>query len=160
MNLIKYAYENQNKRVKRTKCGWDFETRISLESQIVLVEPFEHPCQTCNFITNISELNQYCENCYNSDVYEYDKHKLINKKIKEFDFEILDSKNTNYCDVSTVYKIKIEEFYGLVFCGLFEEPNEWSSSPHDDYWYLTFLFINEESCNAEFLTLNIVKDYL
>lgn len=158
MDLIKEARLNRNKCVTRIQCGWKFSPRVYLKEEIYLVTPFEHPCHKCKQISLIEDLNQFCEKCYECDIYEHSN--VIHNLIYDFDIEILEQKDTKYLDMSTLYKIKVNEFYGLMFCGTFEEPNEWSSSPHDDYWHITFLFIDKELCDQEYESLNVIENYL
>ena len=40
-------------------------------------------------------------------------------------------------------KFTIDDFYFLMFCGVKYETNEWSSTPHDNYWCLSWLFENK-----------------
>lgn len=158
MDLIKKARLNHNKCVTRIQCGWEFLPRILLQDEIYLETPFEYPCQTCQQISLIDNLDQFCEKCYNSDVYPHASN--IYNKINNFDIEILEEKQTEYLDTSTLYKIKVNEFYCTMFCGLFEEPNEWSSSPHDDYLHITSLFIDKDLCDKEYDSLEKLKKYL
>lgn len=158
MDLIKEARSNQNECITRMQCGWEFAPRVYLKEEIFLGTPFEATCIKCNQSTFINELEQFCEKCYQCDVYS--SNDIVYNKIYDFDFEILDKKDTKYLDTSTMYKIKVNEFYGTMFCGVFAEPNEWSSSPHDDYWCITFLFINKESCDKEFDFLEKLENYL
>lgn len=158
MDLIKEAKLNRDKRIERTKCGWKFEPRVCLLDEIYLETPFEYQCNNCKQTSLIDNLDQFCEKCYECDVYPYTNE--IEKKIYNFAVEILEQKDTEYLDLSTLYKIKVNEFYGTMFCGMFEEPNEWSSSPHDDYWHITFLFIDSESCDKEYETMKELNSYL
>lgn len=131
MELIKEARVKNGKCVQRVQCGWDFSPRIYVKEEIFLETPFEATCIKCNQSSIIDELEQFCEKCYQCDVYS--NADIIYNKIYNFDMEILEEKDITYLDSSTLYKIKVNEFHGTMFCGVFEEPNEWSSGPHDDY---------------------------
>lgn len=160
MDLIKYALLNKNKCIERIQCGWKFQPRICLNQHIYLETPFEHKCITCKKMSLIDDLENFCENCYESNIYDINVKKEIYEKIYNLDVEIIEEKTTKYLDHSVIYKIKIKEFYCLMFCGIFEEPNEWSSGPHDDYVHLTLLFIDEDLCNKEYLLLEKIKEYI
>jgi hypothetical protein len=157
IDYIKEAYKYVNKRISREQCGWQFEPGIELNTSIIIEQPFKYPCDECNVITELSSLEQYCNNCYNS-IY-YNKYDILENKIKNFNIDILDFKNANYLNRSIIYKARVEEFYALIFCGVEEEPNEWSSSPHDYYCHHTYLFINEADCDKQFQTLDILQKY-
>jgi len=151
MELIKRAKLNLNKHIERTQCGWKFNPRVCLLKYINLETPFDYQCNNCNQTLLIDNFEEFCEKCYECYVYPHTDE--IKNKIYNFDVEILEQKDTDYLDMSTYYKIKVNEFYGTMFCGEFKEPNEWSSSPHDDYWHITFLFTDSESCDNEYKTM-------
>jgi hypothetical protein len=158
MDLIREARLNKNKCISRTQCGWDFSPRVYVKEEVFLETPFEAICLKCNQSSLINELEQFCEKCYQCDVYA--NADIVYNSIYDFDFEVLEQKQTKYLDMSTIYKIKVKEFYGLMFCGVLEEPNEWSSSPHDDYWCATFLFTKKDLCDQEYESLNVIENYL
>jgi hypothetical protein len=56
-------------------------------------------------------------------------------------------------DFSTLYQIQVNEFYGIMFCGMSEESNEWSSTPSEDYLHITLLFTDRELCDIEYETM-------
>lgn len=160
MNLIKEAKLNRGKRIQSIKCGWSFEPLVCLLNEIYLETPFEYQCHYCKQTFLINDLEQYCENCFEGEIYPHTNE--IKNKIYNFEVEIVEQKEKNYLDLdlSTLYKIKVNEFYGTMFCGMLEEPNEWSSTPHDDYWHITFLFIDSESCDEEYTTMKQLSAYL
>jgi hypothetical protein len=156
MELIKEA--RLHSRITRVQCGWEFSPRICVEEDIVLAQDIAMICDHCKVEQQMKSLDDFCESCYDGNVFEnYDK---LNDKISNFDVEFLAEKDTKYLDRSTLYKIKVDEFFGLLFCGVFEEPNEWSSSPHDDYWCITFLFKDIDECNAQYESLKIIDEYI
>ena len=155
MDLIKYA--RNNRYHTRIQCGWKFSPKIYLREEIILQTPFTYNCQFCDEITTLDCLDKMCENCYDGVIYPYE---TIDEKIHNFDFEVIETKDFDFDFSGKYYKIKINEFYGTVFCGIFEEPNEWSSTPHDDYYYLTFLFKDIESCDEEYKSNEILKEQL
>lgn len=158
MELIKEARVNNCKYVQRVQCGWNFSPYICVKEEIFLETPFEAICLKCNQSSIIDELEKFCEKCHQCNVYS--NVDIIYDKIYDFDFEILDKKDTLYLDISTLYNIKINEFYGTMFCGVYKEANELSLSPQDDYLCVTFLFTNEELCNEEYKSLKKLKEYL
>ena len=49
-----------------------------------------------------------------------------------------------------LYKIKVEEFIGIMLCAVNYEPNEWSSGPHDDYITIITLYDNMKEKDDEY----------
>jgi hypothetical protein len=91
MEMIRFAKLNRNKCVKRVQCDWEFEPRVRFADYINVETPFEYPCQHCKKTTFIQELDQWCEECYEGEIYPYSRE--VNNKIKNMDVDILNQKN-------------------------------------------------------------------
>ena len=128
------AKKQNNCYESRTICGWNFESKQYFNFDFTYNSIYEVNCIKCNtIITFDSENGGCCNNCMeymSNDLFDDLKTKAYN-----FDFEIEESKKLKL--FKSVYKITMNNnivYYGVLECTISYEENEWSSSPHDDYF--------------------------
>lgn len=129
------AKNNNGQYESRTICNWDFESKQYFKFNFNYNSIYEVNCIKCNtIITFNSENGECCNNCM-----EYMSNDLfadLENKAYNFDFEIEESKELKL--FNSVYKITMSNnnivYYGVLECTISYEENEWSSSPHDDYF--------------------------
>ena len=140
---------------QRTQCDWTFSPCIYNKSKIILYETINTICPICNIKVEFKDNSLYecCDTCYEYSVDEYllDVIEYINVGI----LNITDEKEFEYNSVDgTIYKHDIindnKTYYCITFCGASYECNEWSSRPHDDFYYYTVIFINEDIRNEKY----------
>jgi|SaaInlStandDraft_4_1057021.scaffolds.fasta_scaffold11613_5 hypothetical protein len=139
----------------RTQCEITFRPRVYSRSYILLCENITTECPQCNSNITFNNYDQisYCNECYKYSIEQY-LSKVV-KYIDNYDLDITDEKDFEYYSVDgTMYKHNILDnekiYYCVTFCGASYECNEWSSSPHDDFYYYTAIFINEDTRNAKY----------
>lgn len=150
--------------VTRVQCGWKFSPRIEIFEYIIFLEEFMEKCPHCSHEIMMgcenqdsNKLDTLCENCWKCI---YENGGEVRNNIYNFDVDIMEEKEVEFCDKTVVYKIKVHDFFGIITCVVGYEGNEWSSSPRDIYECTTFLFKNEKECNKEFESLDKVMEYL
>ena len=135
--------DNENIRQKLFKFDFDIVGGITKK------------CISCN--KNNKIMDNYGVMCQTKECYKYvsaDDYNVLYNKAKLFEIIIEHSKNmNNNYDISVLYKIRIDNYFGIMTCIIQYEPNEWNSSPHDDYMTKVLLFNDEMSRNKEYETL-------
>lgn len=115
--------------------GCNFESKQYFYFYFTYNSIHELNCIKCNtIITFDSEYGECCNNCM-----EYVSNDLfsdLKAKAYNFYFEVEESKELKL--FKSVYKITMNNnniiYYGVLECTISYEENEWSSSPHDDYF--------------------------
>lgn len=155
MELITEA--RRSKHTNRNQFGNSFSPANYLVEQITVISQISICCIKCHKKSILQNIEDMCQTCY---AYLLPNWTELKSNLLNFQLEILSQKETIHLDHSVVYKIKIDRFWGILFCGVYYEENEFSSSPHDDYWCLAFLFGSELECEQEYQSLDILNKRL
>jgi hypothetical protein len=129
------AKKHNNRYESRTICDWDFKAKQYFNLDFNYNSIYKVNCGNCNtIVTLISNDGGWCDKCM--DYIPNDLFDDLESKAYNFDFEIEESKEIKL--FKSVYKITMNNndimYYGVLECTISYEENEWSSSPHDDYF--------------------------
>jgi len=142
------AKNNNGKCEDRIICGWKFEARQYFNFEFNYESKIKIKCDKCNnLIIFSSQYGECCSKCY--EYYENELYDELEFRARNFDFILEETKEIGL--FNSVYKIKIDfnnvVYFGILKCAISYEENEWSSSPHDDYFAEYYLFDSEENRN-------------
>lgn len=137
-------------------CDWKFHCRINRDFSFKLHFDYPSFCNACGKSIVFEKDNDnhchfglMCPFCdeYNSNIH----NSYFDKITSSLSFEVIERKDApnKEWDIHKFYKTKkLTDYYAVVECKVMYEPNEWSSSAHDDHFVLAHWFDNETEMNA------------
>jgi hypothetical protein len=111
----------------------------------------------CGQVVSLREKDEFCARCWKffpNEIYSILKNAL--QTLDGFSFGVTcESKSKEWEEVTQVTKtVAAKIYYGVLATRIQYEPNEWSSTPHDDYILMCTWFDNEASRNLFFYQMS------
>jgi hypothetical protein len=113
-----------------------------------------YKCSECGFVNKCFDKNDtiWCKKCDKYSSFTDD----LEERCEDQDFTMEHERklNTKRYDEHLLCKIKMNigdvNYYGILEAIAVFEPNEWSSTPHDDYFFYYWLFTRPKERNTKF----------
>ena len=143
LDMVREGHEN----TKISELGNQYTNSYTIFYQVI--DGLEFFCSHCNSIHNYNHIPGiridpyiWCQNCYTSET--HDALDKLEAQCEVYDFDIQHSIIDDYVEK---YKIKINEYYGILCITANMETNSWSSKPTDIYVSTYYIFSNENDCD-------------
>jgi hypothetical protein len=136
MDYIRDAWKKgQGSRVRREQCGWSFSPEQRFDWDVDLQT--QETCSKCNTQFKRDKDQSCCYECFEG--LDDTAFAQLEERVEAFNVTVEESKDgpEKRLDVDEVYLVNATVdgtvYYGVMRCTASFEPNEWSSTPHDDY---------------------------
>lgn len=149
-DIIKTIKETKKYELDKRKGDYDDNTMNYISINVEYIEKeniTKLKCKKCDYEP---EQKLECDFMLCSECNEFNGTCLIDEKIQDmcesFDIEIEEEKQIKYYDTddSVLCKMKVGNYYGVMLGWILYEPNELSSSPHDDFTIYYYLYVDKE----------------
>ncbi len=142
IKILMISKESEEKEYNEIGC----EVQNYFITSVTYVDQIECKCPICDHACVLDDDSaDWCDRCDEFNEFMADYRSNIKEYCKNFEIDIDNEFPLDF--YTEKYKIKVLDLYGVMTCFIEDEPNEWSSTPHNNFSTSFYLFKSESNRN-------------